>query len=66
MSAQCRDEETTNRVLSRQDKAFDAQEAAASLRAQLEEARLEAGAGSLDHTNSASFQRVRCGPDCCV
>jgi len=50
-----------------QDKAFDAQEAAAALRQQLEEARLEAGeeaagalvAGALDHTNGAGFQRVR-------
>ena len=44
-----------------QDKAFDAQQAAAALRQQLEEARLEAGeaaAGALDHTDSASFQRV--------
>ena len=45
-----------------QDKAFDAQEMAAALRAQLEEARREASeaaAGALDHANSASFQRVR-------
>ncbi len=69
-------------TLRSQDKAFDAQEAAAALRRQLEEARLEAGeaaAGALDHTGGAGFQRVwpatlldlqslrrRCSPRLCM